>query len=307
MWVYAICWVVIVVASTLILIDFSRLEDGAAFWRELENLWIKILPFFIASLLHHFLALRLLAPKRWAYILCVLILTSGIGVVQFSDPDRPRPPRAEQTDSFRPGPPPGEEIHPGPSPDSLFGPPPAREGAPDLSPDGPRPGPPPKEGPPEGRQHRRPIEPEFTLILLALFMFCADAGLRLFFEHRRKEKQIQELRKEADAPKKEAEQVLYFKSDYHLVKVPVSDIIYVQSMGEYIKIYRRSDAMPLITLYGIARLASELPEGQFVRTHRSYIVARSAIEKTSRSEVVLTGGTTLPVSATYKDALSPKA
>ncbi|MBP5539422.1 MAG: LytTR family transcriptional regulator [Bacteroidales bacterium] len=100
---------------------------------------------------------------------------------------------------------------------------------------------------------------------------------------------------------------LYFMSDYHRVKVPVDDIIYVQSMGEYIKIFRRSDAMPLITLYGIARLAAELPEGQFTRIHRSYIVARSAIEKTSRSEVVLTCGTTLPVSATYKDALTLKA
>ena len=96
---------------------------------------------------------------------------------------------------------------------------------------------------------------------------------------------------------------LYFMSDYHRVKVLVDDILYIQSMGEYIKIYRRSDAMPLITLYGIARLASELPEGEFIRIHRSYIVARNAIEKTSRSEVVLTGGATLPVSATYKDAL----
>ncbi len=92
-------------------------------------------------------------------------------------------------------------------------------------------------------------------------------------------------------------------SDYHRVKVLVDDILYIQSMGEYIKIYRRSDVMPLITLYGIARLASELPEGQFVRIHRSYIVARNAIGKTSRSKVVLTGGTTLPVSATYKDTL----
>ena len=100
---------------------------------------------------------------------------------------------------------------------------------------------------------------------------------------------------------------LYFMSDYHRVKVLVEDILYIQSMGEYIKIYRRNEAMPLITLYGIAKLASELPEGQFVRIHRSYIVARNAIEKTSRSEVVLTGGTTLPIGATYKDSLAPKA
>ena len=134
-------------------------------------------------------------------------------------------------------------------------------------------------------------------------MVSGDFAATLYIRKKRAE-EAPEVTADGQAP---APRELYFMSDYHRVKVPVDDIIYVQSMGEYIKIFRRSDAMPLITLYGIARLASELPEGQFVRIHRSYIVARNSIEKTSRSEVVLTGGTTLPVSATYKDNLSHKA
>ncbi len=96
---------------------------------------------------------------------------------------------------------------------------------------------------------------------------------------------------------------LFFKSDYHLVKVAADDILYIQGMGEYIKIYRRSEDLPLITLYGLAKVLSELPAGDFIQIHRSYIVARSAIGKRSRTEVILTNGQKLPIGSTFKKGL----
>lgn len=93
---------------------------------------------------------------------------------------------------------------------------------------------------------------------------------------------------------------LYFKSDYHLVTVDSDDILFIQGMGEYIKIYRRSDDLPLITLHGLAKVLSELPAGDFIQIHRSYIVSRNAIEKYSRTEVILTNGQKLPIGSTFK-------
>ncbi len=117
------------------------------------------------------------------------------------------------------------------------------------------------------------------------------------------EKLLERLNQKEALDKQKQKQALYFKSDYHLVKVSVEDILYIQGMGEYIKIYRRSEKMPLITLYGLGKVLSELPSGDFIQIHRSYIVARNAIEKSSRTEVVLTNGTKLPIGGTFKRKL----
>ena len=295
-------WGFLLLVLPAILMDWGRVSGVSDIGRGYAVIWLRILPFLLLYILHHDGLMRWYPWKKIWYFTGLIVLMVLFGAWQFVDPHRPGPPHD------RPGPPPHEfngppshEMHPDDAPDSRG---PALSG-----PDAPRsfdhPGP-----PPDGEQPRsdhpsephHPHGPEVSLILLGLLMVSGDFAATLYIRKKRAE-EAPKVTADGQAP---ALRELYFMSDYHRVKVPVDDIIYVQSMGEYIKIFRRSDAMPLITLYGIARLASELPEGQFVRIHRSYIVARSAIEKTSRSEVILAGGTTLPVSATYKDNLSHK-
>ena len=309
-WTILCVWVIFLLVLPIILIDWTRISDASDIWRGFTSTWFRILPFLLLYILHHDGLMRWYPRKKGWYFTGLAVLMLLFGAWQFVDPHRPGPPHDP------PGAPPAEfsgnpshEMRPADTPpDSLAGPPPAFD----------RPGGPPFDRP-DGPHH--PLGREVSLILLGLLMVSGDFAGTLYGRKRRIEESsgttppignTAEALPNGDtghpAPERTAPapRELYFMSDYHRVKVLVEDILYIQSMGEYIKIYRRSDAMPLITLYGIARLASELPEGQFVRIHRSYIVARSAIEKTSRSEVILAGGTTLPVGATYKDALSTK-
>lgn len=269
-------WVFLLLILPTILMDWSRVCGAADVWRGFTSTWFRILPFLLLYILHHDGLMRWYPRKKGWYFTGLAVLMFLFGAWLFVDPHRPGPPHDP-------------------------------------------PGPPPPFDRPDGPHH--PLGREVSHILLGLLMVSGDFVATLYGRKRRIEEasgttppngNTAEASPKGDTghPAPEgtapAPRELYFMSDYHRVKVLVEDILYIQSMGEYIKIYRRSDAMPLITLYGIARLASELPEGQFVRIHRSYIVARSAIEKTSRSEVILTDGTTLPVGATYKDALTTK-
>ena len=295
-------WGFFLLVLPAILMDWGRVSGVSDIWHGYAVIWLRILSFLLLYILHHDGLMRWYPRKKSWYLTGLMVLMLLFGAWQFVDPHRPGPPHDH------PGPPP-HEMHPAEAPlDSLASPPPSKPSSPRSF---DRPGPPPDGGRPHSEQPDEPHHPhgpEVSLILLGLLMVSGDHVGTLYTRKKRAEemqkKEAQEVIADGQAP---TPRELYFISDYHRVKVLVDDILYVQSMGEYIKIFRRSDAMPLITLYGIARLASELPEGQFVRIHRSYIVARSAIEKTSRSEVVLTGGTTLPVSATYKDNLSHKA
>ncbi len=274
-WIILCVWVFALLVLPTLLIDWARVSGVSDVWRGFSQLWLRILPFFLLYILHHDGLMRLYPQKKGWYLTGLAVLMLSFGAWQFLDPHRPGPP------NDRPGPPPHEMR-------------------PELPPDRSMPGPPPDGDRPDGPHH--PHGPEVSFFLLGLLIVSGDFAGTLYARKKRAEEAAQHAAAEKeDAVSSPRE--LYFMSDYHRVKVLVDDILYIQSMGEYIKIYRRSDVMPLITLYGIARLASELPEGQFVRIHRSYIVARNAIGKTSRSKVVLTGGTTLPVSATYKDTL----
>ncbi|MBQ9309443.1 MAG: response regulator transcription factor [Bacteroidales bacterium] len=92
-----------------------------------------------------------------------------------------------------------------------------------------------------------------------------------------------------------------FKTDYKTVRVPVSDICYIESMSEYVKIFLYSQDTPLVVLYSLKRLAEQLPANQFARIHRSYIVALWQVREISRNSVTLNNGLTLPIGEIYRE------
>ena len=98
-------------------------------------------------------------------------------------------------------------------------------------------------------------------------------------------------------------EALTFKIDYKTVRVDVSRIRYAESMSEYLKIRLKDTEAPLVVLYSLKRLAEQLPEGRFLRIHRSYLVNLSEISEFNRTSVTLSGGPTLPVGDLYRPAL----
>ena len=93
------------------------------------------------------------------------------------------------------------------------------------------------------------------------------------------------------------------KSDYKTIHVPISAIRYVEGRNNYACFHldHREDVVTQMTLKTVMEL---LPEGKFVRIHRSYIVPVWRIEKSTGSEVRLMGiREPLPVGRAYKDNL----
>lgn len=91
---------------------------------------------------------------------------------------------------------------------------------------------------------------------------------------------------------------LFFRADRKLVKVLTSDILYIESLKDYIKIITTS-SKPLVVKQTISAVEAMLPTGQFVRIHRSYIAAISRVTTYTPRHVEV-AGQELPIGRLYQ-------
>jgi len=96
---------------------------------------------------------------------------------------------------------------------------------------------------------------------------------------------------------KKNEAFVYFRADRKMVKVILRDILYIESMKDYIKIFT-SQGM-VITKQSISSVEEMLPEKEFARVHRSYIVSLNKI-KTFTAELIEIGNTGIPIGKLYR-------
>lgn len=105
-------------------------------------------------------------------------------------------------------------------------------------------------------------------------------------------------------PAEIADDYLFLKVEYQLVRIAHSDILYIEGLKDYVKVYRQSDpARALLSLTSLKMLEEKLPARQFMRVHRSFIVALDRINAVTRNSVQI-GSATIPVSDQYKDIFS---
>lgn len=93
---------------------------------------------------------------------------------------------------------------------------------------------------------------------------------------------------------------IFVKSDYKLVRINFDDILYVEGLKDYVKIYLSSSPRPILSLTSMRSLEETLPAAFFYRTHRSYIVNMQRVTVVERGQIVF-GEKHLPVSDSYKD------
>lgn len=93
---------------------------------------------------------------------------------------------------------------------------------------------------------------------------------------------------------------IFVKSDFHTNKVRIDDIVYIEGMSEYVKIFTESNPKPLMPLLSMRKLEETLPQNKFMRVHRSYIVNLDKITDISRQRIVF-GNTLIPIGDNYKD------
>jgi len=91
---------------------------------------------------------------------------------------------------------------------------------------------------------------------------------------------------------------LYVRSQYSLVKILFSEILYIETMDDYIKIHRKQNET-VLTLSSMKKIMDKLPIDMFVRVHRSFAVAIDCIESIS-SKNILINKSEIPIGRSYE-------
>ena len=92
---------------------------------------------------------------------------------------------------------------------------------------------------------------------------------------------------------------MFVKSDYKLVRVALDDVLYIEGLKDYVRIYL-SDGQKIMSLMNMKKLEEYLPRPEFLRTHRSYIVHMTKAAQVDRFRIVF-GDQYIPISDSYKD------
>lgn len=95
-----------------------------------------------------------------------------------------------------------------------------------------------------------------------------------------------------------ADDYVYFKVDKKMVKTRMTDILYIESIKDYVKV--RTPEKEIITQQKISYLEESLPREQFIRIHRSFIVNREKIDAYSATDVEI-GKFHVPIGRNYKN------
>lgn len=101
-------------------------------------------------------------------------------------------------------------------------------------------------------------------------------------------------------PVTDAPQVLYVRSDSRIVRLTFKEIRYIEALGDYVKIYTQTDARAIMSLCSMKCMEERLPENEFIRVHRSFIVRKSYID-TIGSNTVVVGGKEIPIGNAYRE------
>jgi DNA-binding LytR/AlgR family response regulator len=99
---------------------------------------------------------------------------------------------------------------------------------------------------------------------------------------------------------KKNESFVYFRADRKMVKVMLDDILYIESMKDYIKVNTVQGV--IITKQSISSVEAMLPEKLFVRTHRSFIVSINKI-KSFTNELVEVEKTDIPIGKLFRNGV----
>ncbi len=93
---------------------------------------------------------------------------------------------------------------------------------------------------------------------------------------------------------------LFLKSEYKIRRINFNNILYIEGLKDYVKVFTTSDPKPILSLISMKHLEEKLPSSRFMRVHRSFIVNLDKINTIERSRIIF-GKVYIPVSDQYKD------
>ena len=94
----------------------------------------------------------------------------------------------------------------------------------------------------------------------------------------------------------------FLNVDYSQVKVMFEDIVYIEGLGDYVKINLKSTKKPLIVRTSLKAIEPELSLNKFIRIHKSYLVAISEITAVRKNNIFIKE-MELPIGETFREAV----
>jgi DNA-binding LytR/AlgR family response regulator len=92
---------------------------------------------------------------------------------------------------------------------------------------------------------------------------------------------------------------IFVKSDYQMMKIFLRDIVYIEALDDYIKIFLGQRSV--LTLMTLKAITQKLPSKEFLRVHRSYIVPVNKIDHISRSRIRV-ADKDIPIGISYSES-----
>jgi two-component system response regulator LytT len=99
------------------------------------------------------------------------------------------------------------------------------------------------------------------------------------------------------------DEYLFLKVEYQLVRIALNDILYIEGLKDYVKVWLKSAEKPILSLTSLKSLEEKLPPKKFMRVHRSFIVSLDKINSISRNALQI-GKVNITVGDQYKDAFN---
>lgn len=135
--------------------------------------------------------------------------------------------------------------------------------------------------------------------LNALDYLLKPFSLARFLKACNKAEELHSLRKKAVATSLPA--YIFIKDGYEQIKVAIDDIVFIEAAGNYTQINLLNNPS-LSTRMPMSEMQALLPVQKFIRTHRAFIVAKSAVTKFDRNQIWI-GEKIIPIGPTYAQCL----
>ncbi|MBH8560544.1 LytR/AlgR family response regulator transcription factor [Hymenobacter negativus] len=98
-----------------------------------------------------------------------------------------------------------------------------------------------------------------------------------------------------------APRVLLLKENKKFIRVPAADILFVEGMRDYLKVYTK--ARVILTHMTMTKMESLLDETAFLRVNRSYLVHKAAIAAIHGNTLELVNNMEVPIGINYREAV----
>lgn len=104
---------------------------------------------------------------------------------------------------------------------------------------------------------------------------------------------------ESSAPKAQQTEFIFVKTEFKWQQIPLAEIQYIEGMKDYLAIHTVQERV--LTLMSFNDLLDKLPAKNFIRIHKSFVVAIDKIKEIEKARVIVSD-VPLPIGETYKQA-----